>query len=80
MERYIQLNRQITIEGKPFRVVGILKASTGFGSDDNNIYIPIDTARITLKDVDAKALDSIEIKIKDVAQIDVCLPNSRTKY
>lgn len=66
----IQLNRQITIEGKPFRVVGILKASTGFGSDDSNIYMPIDTARITLKDVDAKALDSIEIKIKDVNQID----------
>ncbi len=66
----IQLNRQITIEGKPFRVVGILTASTGFGSDNNNIFMPIAMARITLKDVGEKEFNSIEIKVKDVAQID----------
>ncbi len=31
----IQLNRQVTIEGKPFRVVGILEASIGFSYSSN---------------------------------------------
>lgn len=36
------VNRQITIKGKTFKVVGILNSSgtSGFGSSDSNIYIP----------------------------------------
>lgn len=87
----IQLNRQITIEGKPFRVVGILKESTGLGSSNSIVYIPIEAARVTLEDVGEKEFDSIEIRIKDVNLIDETLTqiesrlmliravNSRTK-
>ncbi|MFH1592511.1 MAG: ABC transporter permease [Candidatus Woesearchaeota archaeon] len=67
----IPLNRQITIEGKPFRVVGILEESGGMGSSsDSMIYMPIETARIVLEDVGDKEFDSIEIKIKNVDLID----------
>ena len=40
------LNKQIKIDGQPFRVVGILN-STGatFGGSDNTIFIPVDTAK-----------------------------------
>lgn len=75
----IQLNRQITIEGKPFRVVGILEESTGFGGGDNIAFIPIDTARMVLEDVDEKSFDSIEIKIKDVDLIDETLEDIENK-
>ena len=40
------LDKQIRIDGQPFRVVGILN-STGatFGGSDNSIFIPVDTAK-----------------------------------
>lgn len=62
----IQLNRQITIEGKVFRVVGILDGGS-------NVYMPIETARVVLEDVGDKKFDSIQIKIKDVDIIDETL-------
>ena len=41
------LNKQIKIDGVPFRVVGILNSSgsSSFGSSDSNIYIPQRTAK-----------------------------------
>lgn len=69
----IPLNRQITIEGKPFRVVGILKESEGLGiggQSGSTIYIPIETARTTLEDVGTKEFTSIEIRVKDTNLID----------
>jgi putative ABC transport system permease protein len=69
----ISLNRQITIEGKPFRVVGILKQSEGLGiggQSGSTIYIPIETARTTLVDVGTKEFTSIEIRVKDTNLID----------
>ncbi|MFH1211269.1 MAG: ABC transporter permease [archaeon] len=69
----IPLNRQITIEGKPFRVVGILKASEGLGiggQTSSTVYIPIETARTTLEDVGTKEFTSIEIRVKDTNLID----------
>ncbi len=38
------LNKQIRIGGVPFRVVGILNQSGGFGGTDNEIFIPQKTA------------------------------------
>ena len=61
----IQLNRQVTIEGKVFKVVGILKESVGFGGNGRSIYMPIEMARVTLDDVGDKEYDSIEIKVED---------------
>jgi putative ABC transport system permease protein len=69
----IQLNRQITIEGKPFRVVGILAESSGMSSSNSIIFMPIEMARITLEDVGDKEFDSIEIRVKDVNLIDETL-------
>lgn len=61
----IQLNRQVMIEGKVFKVVGILKETTGFGGNGRTVYMPIEMARVTLDDVGEKEYDSISIKVKD---------------
>ncbi|MFH1332055.1 MAG: ABC transporter permease [archaeon] len=69
----IPINRQITVEGKPFRVVGILKESEGLGiggQSGSMIYIPIEVARTTLEDVGTKEFTSIEIRVKDTNLID----------
>lgn len=39
------LNRQIKINGVPFRVVGVLLQSGGFGGSDNQIFIPQSVAK-----------------------------------
>ena len=69
----IQLGQQITIEGKPFRVVGILKDSSGMGGSGSSVFMPINVARTILENVGNKEFDSIEIKIKDVNQIEETL-------
>ena len=56
----IQINRQITIEGKIFKVVGIYAE----GEDDNAIVIPIGATYI-LEDVEEDEYDSITVKVKD---------------
>lgn len=67
----IQINRPVMIEGTPFRVVGILKASTGFGGSDRTVYMPIETAREVLEDIgDKKKFDSIVIKVNDANLLD----------
>jgi len=59
-ENGIPLNSKITIEGKSFRVVGILK-------EGRNIYIPLDVARNILDDKSGDKFDSISVKIKDIS-------------
>ncbi len=58
-EEGIPLNRRVTIEGKSFKVVGILESGS-------TIYMPIEIARIILEDVGDKEFDSISVKIEDV--------------
>ncbi|MCH8328940.1 MAG: ABC transporter permease [Nanoarchaeota archaeon] len=77
----LALNRAVTIEGRLFKVVGILKES---GRDDNKIFMPIDTARDILEDVGREKFDSIIIKAENpdlveqiTAQIDAKLMISR---
>lgn len=67
------LNRMITIEGKPFKIIGILKESGGFGGDDNSIIMPTQAARDTLTDVGIDKFDSIIIKADDVNNVDQLL-------
>lgn len=55
------LNRDLNIEGKLFKIVGILKASDG--SDDNRIYMPIEDTRDAIEDVSQKKIDSIVVKV-----------------
>lgn len=59
----IPLNSMITIEGKSFKVVGIL-------AEGSSVYMPIDIARTTLDDVGNTKLDSISVKISDVSSAD----------
>jgi ABC-type antimicrobial peptide transport system permease subunit len=52
----IPLNSKVTIEGKTFKVVGILKS----GSE---VYMPFQTARDVFDDIGEKEFDSISVKI-----------------
>jgi len=63
----LTINKQITINGTAFTVVGILQSTGSFGQGDSIIYMPIDAARQTL-DLDLKKLSSISIKVADSSQ------------
>ena len=62
----VTVNRQITIEGKTFKVVGILQAGGGFGQQDSVVYMPKETAR-QIFDLDGKKLSSISVKVADAS-------------
>jgi len=61
----LTLNTLISIEGKPFKIVGILKSSGGFGGGDNTIYMPISSARTILDNIVANQFSSIQVKVTD---------------
>jgi putative ABC transport system permease protein len=81
------INRAVTIEGKAFKIVGILKSSgSGLGGGgDNAVIMPISTAREVLDNYQGtNKLDSISVKVSssdialDVAnEIDARLMLSR---
>lgn len=62
----IPLNSKIIIEGTSFKVVGIL-------AEGSTVYMPIDTARTVLEDVGNEKLDSIILKVRDVASSDATI-------
>lgn len=64
----VEINRQITIGGKAFKIVGILKESGN--SDDSRVFMPIANALTVLENKDEKNLDSITVKIKDISLTD----------
>jgi putative ABC transport system permease protein len=69
-KQQLVLNRVVTlyINNNPprsFKIVGILKASGGFGGDDNSVFMPISAARAVLDEGNEK-LDSISIKVSSV--------------
>ena len=61
------INTELNIEGKIFRIVGILKQSGGFGGigSDNTIYMPINAARNIITNVVANQFSSIQVKVAD---------------
>ncbi|MDP3027653.1 MAG: ABC transporter permease [Nanoarchaeota archaeon] len=59
-ENGIPLNSKVTIEGKSFKVVGILE-------EGRSVYMPIDIARTVLEDASGNKFDSISVKIEDTA-------------
>lgn len=76
-------NRDVTISGGIFKIVGILKTS-GTGGEDNRIFMPITQARNAITDAGKDRLDSITIKVinpdfvEDItSEIDTNLMNSR---
>jgi len=63
----VVLNRQLTINGRLYKVVGILKSS---GSEDNSIFMPIDQARDILEAVGTEKFDSIVVKAQNTDVVD----------
>jgi putative ABC transport system permease protein len=74
-KKQVQLNRQITIEGKIFKVVGILAE----GSNSNAVIIPLETARSILEDIGDKKLNSITVKVNDVNLVNETSTNIEKK-
>jgi putative ABC transport system permease protein len=72
------VNRDITIEDKVFKVVGILKES-GEGGSDNAIIMPVKTAGYTLEDADPEVFNSIQIKVNSVDNVDQVMADADTK-
>jgi putative ABC transport system permease protein len=67
------LNTQISIEGKVFRIVGILKESGGIGGmggGDNTIFMPISVARTIIEDINTNQFSSIQVKVTDSESVD----------
>jgi putative ABC transport system permease protein len=64
----LEINRQISINGQMFRIVGILKQSGG--STDSNMYMPIENAVTILDGKSKKDFDSVSVKIKDILLTD----------
>ena len=64
-DKEVQINRQITIEGRIFKVVGIFKE----GENDNAVIIPLEPARDLLEDIDEDEFSSITVKVDDINEI-----------
>ena len=74
-DKDVQINRQITIEGRIFKVVGIFKQ----GENDNAIIIPLDPARDLLDDIDDDEFSSITVKVEDVKKVNETESNIEKK-
>jgi len=68
----IPLNSKVTIEGKSFKVVGILESG-------NIIYMPIAVARANFEDIGNEAFDNIYVKIEDVEIADTTVEDIAEK-
>lgn len=67
------INTQISIEGKSFKIVGILKESGGFAGiagDDNTVFMPIVAARTIVEDMGMNQFSSIQVKVTDSESVD----------
>lgn len=64
-KQHIGVNRMITIEGKTFKVVGILEESGTMGGNDRTIIMPIKSVRDILDGVGNNEFDSITVKVTD---------------
>ena len=69
----------ITIEGKAFKIVGILQESGTFGEDDRKIIMPIEAARDTLEDVGEEKFDSITIKAENADDVEEIMAEAEQK-
>jgi putative ABC transport system permease protein len=73
------VNRMITIEGKAFKIVGILQESGSVGGDDRKIIMPIEAARDTLEDIGEEEFDSIIIKAENADDIKQIMAEAEQK-
>jgi putative ABC transport system permease protein len=65
-DQEVGLNRVLTIEGKSFRVVGILED----GESDNSIIMPIGAAVEIIEEAEQDVYDSIVVKADDVDNVE----------
>ena len=68
-KRPVTTSSVVEIEGKIFRVVGVLAEGGSFGGDDNSILMPISQARIVLGS-GSEQLSSISAKVSNAGQLD----------
>ena len=71
----LSINKDITIEGKSFKIIGVLTQSEG----GNGIIMPIQAARDTIPDIGINNYDSIIVKVADVNQVDQILAEADSK-
>lgn len=67
-KKNIGVNQIISIKGKSFRIVGILKEKGG--SDDRQVYLPIDAAVNVIPDAKKDVYDTIQVKVRSVDIVD----------
>jgi putative ABC transport system permease protein len=67
-KKNIGVNQVITINGKSVRVVGILKEEGG--SEDRQIYMPINAAANLITDAEKGVFNSIQVKAQSVEVVD----------
>ncbi len=78
----LMINTQIIIEGKSFKIAGILKESGGFGGmggDDNTIFMSTNAARIIIGGMDKNQYSSIEVKVTDADSVDEIIAKMEEK-
>ena len=64
------VNRQLTINGKSFIIVGILKESGGFGQDDRRIFMAYEDAKVILGK-EENEYDALVVKVRDQDRVDI---------
>jgi putative ABC transport system permease protein len=75
----LTVNRVLTIEGKSFKIVGILQESGSFDGNDRTIIMSIDAARDTLVDVGDEEFDSITIKAANTDDVEQIMEEAAEK-
>ena len=74
-DQEIGLNRVLAIEGKSYRVVGILAD----GESDNAIIMPIDSAVAIIDDAEQDVYDKIVVKVGDVDNVETVVDEIEEK-
>ncbi len=74
-DQKIGLNRILTIEGKSYRVVGILAE----GESDRSIIMPIDSAVGIIADAEQDVYDTIVVKVDDVDNVETVVDEIEEK-
>jgi putative ABC transport system permease protein len=63
------LNSQIAVEGRSFKIVGILQQSGGFGGSDNTIIMTASSARTVIEDIALNQFSSILVQVSDTSLV-----------
>ncbi|GBE56552.1 MAG TPA: ABC transporter permease [Euryarchaeota archaeon] len=74
----LNLNGQIAIEGRSFRIAGVLAPSTS-GSDDSQIFIPRSVAVNILEDVEKDEFTSIVVELSEDANLTTVSENIKSQ-